>query len=402
MSLKKLIPTTLAVFLLISVTAFAGTESGGGGDASEERVNEIRSDLLSWIKSGGAKGLVLPTELTYEEYYSEMKDLLQPQKVVIGFVESEVNVNGVAKTCRGYLSKTDSRQHIICNIGRFANTSEADQYKLIHHEFAGLAGLEKNDGAASDYNLSAQITDFLTRQTVLRLAVKRKAISSSLKKLFTVEFDTDGKQSAFLIDENIFRVLNTYIEAMTNHTEGFPSTYPQFTPAEQAVILFNSDFPNLISLTNETNRQETSDEPLCNESSCLVSLMTVRKEGDHLAKSFYANAVIFKAMTSYFKSMLDNKENTIDNTFPALTPAQHTMMQLMSSLIQDVLKSTKTNDKSINASRAVNDSLNEYFKGLVNTEEVIKSGEPETFPQFTPAEQTKITMFLSLVGQNLK
>jgi len=43
---------------------------------------------------------------------------------------------------------------------------------LIHHEYAGLAGIEKNDGAASDYEISDQLTDFLEKTSVLRLAVK--------------------------------------------------------------------------------------------------------------------------------------------------------------------------------------------------------------------------------------
>ena len=58
------------------------------------------------------------------------------------------------------------------------STSESKQYKLIHHEFAGLASIENNEGAASDYAISAQITDYLTQQTVLRLAIKPKAINN--------------------------------------------------------------------------------------------------------------------------------------------------------------------------------------------------------------------------------
>ena len=40
-----------------------GGDSGGGGDASEVRVNEIRSDILNWINNGGAKNLALPNSL---------------------------------------------------------------------------------------------------------------------------------------------------------------------------------------------------------------------------------------------------------------------------------------------------------------------------------------------------
>src|SRR5690349_4136814 len=41
---------------------------GGGGDASEIRVDEIRSDILRWILEGGAKGLRFDSGVTLEDY----------------------------------------------------------------------------------------------------------------------------------------------------------------------------------------------------------------------------------------------------------------------------------------------------------------------------------------------
>lgn len=399
MCIKKLLPAGFLALVLLSTPIFAGTESGGGGDASEERVNEIRSDLLSWLKSGGAKGLVLPAELSYEEYYSEMKDILGPQKVVVGFVESEVLVDSVAKTCRGYISKNDSRPHILCNIARFKNTTEADQYKLIHHEFAGLALVEKNEGAASDYSISSQITDFLTRQTVLRLAVKRKAINGNLKKLFTVEYDVDGKVEAIQIDNNILNVINTYMDETVNHTEGEPSTYPLFTSAEQTFILFTSEYTNLLPLLSDSN-SERNNESLCSEVTCQVSLMTVRPEGDHITKSFYLNPIIYKTVITYFNNMLTHRSDVA--TFPELAPSQQTMLLLISNLIKAVSKSTASNDKLINTSKSINDSLVAYFADMVNSEDAIKRGEPSSWNAFTPAQQTKILEFLNLIETNLK
>jgi hypothetical protein len=54
-------------------------------------------------------------------------------------------------------------------------TSEAGQYRLIHHEYAGLARIEKNYGSASDYEFSNQITNYLEHQTVLKLALKTRS-----------------------------------------------------------------------------------------------------------------------------------------------------------------------------------------------------------------------------------
>jgi len=180
---RKLLALSLSALILSSVPAFAkmGTESGGGGDASEIRVNEIRSDILQWIKNDGAKSLKLPSVLSYGEYESKMTEILQSQKVVIGFIQKDdpsnielkVSVDGEPKTCRGFISNKDSRSHILCNISRFESMTESDQYRIIHHEFAGLVNVENNEGAASDYNVSTQITNFLEKSTVLKLAVKQ-------------------------------------------------------------------------------------------------------------------------------------------------------------------------------------------------------------------------------------
>ncbi len=167
-----------------TLSAYTQDRVGGGGDASEVRVNEIRTDLLSWIKKGGSKKLELPAEVNLEEYNQKMTELLQPKAVLVTFVEQDdqfnedlqVVVNGKPKTCRGFISRIDNRPNIICNISRFHNTSESRQYSLIHHEYAGLAGLEKNEGAASDYFISNQITDFLVKKRVLRLAVKERKV----------------------------------------------------------------------------------------------------------------------------------------------------------------------------------------------------------------------------------
>lgn len=197
----KMMAITLS---LLATTAFSvsyakatGGDSGGGGDASEARVDEIREDILNWIDNGGAKGLKLPATLNYNTYVSEMRDILEAQKVVVKFIDkdSEVNeelkviVNGSPKTCRGFYSKIDGLPHILCSIPRFAATSDSEQYKLIHHEYAGLKNIERNDKAASDYSLSSQITEYLSLQTVLKLAVKKSNSTDNSCKIYSEEFN---------------------------------------------------------------------------------------------------------------------------------------------------------------------------------------------------------------------
>jgi len=147
-------------------------------------VNEIRADILKWVSEGGAQGLRFPVGVTQAIYLSSMPQVLAPHAVVIGFVTNhqesdttdsdlKVSVNGQPKTCRGFVSVKDQRPHILCNLERFVSTADSQQYRLIHHEYAGLAGVERNEGASSDYVISSQITDFLVPETVLRLSVKK-------------------------------------------------------------------------------------------------------------------------------------------------------------------------------------------------------------------------------------
>ena len=184
--LKTLLFSCLFFIQLTNITTvFAksggGAVAGGGGDASEARVDEIRSDILKWINDGGAEGLTLKN-ISYGEYKSKMTEVLQPKIVIVNFIEKDhatdeelqVNVDGKPKTCRSFISSRNSSYNILCNISRFKETTDSNQYKLIHHEFAGLMFIEKNEGAASDYEISSQITEFLSKQFVLKLAIKKQ------------------------------------------------------------------------------------------------------------------------------------------------------------------------------------------------------------------------------------
>ena len=169
------------VFTSTSILANIGTELVHTKDSSKVRVNEIRSDILKWINDEGAKGLIFSKDLAYDEYISNMTDLLQPNKVIITFTNEKVNQGNVEKTCKNFTHEDKTEKHILCNISRFGKTNNSDQYKLIHHEYAGLAGIEENEGAASDYHLSSQITDFLTHETILKLSINK-----TLKKQCTL------------------------------------------------------------------------------------------------------------------------------------------------------------------------------------------------------------------------
>jgi hypothetical protein len=67
-------------------------------------------------------------------------------------------------------------------------TDQSDQYVLIHHEYAGLAGFEVNDGESSQYEISNQISGYLEDQIVKKLVVKpRPGAGPSPKDPFSPE-----------------------------------------------------------------------------------------------------------------------------------------------------------------------------------------------------------------------
>jgi hypothetical protein len=153
-------------------------------DETTRKIDAIRSEILSWIIRGSAQGLILPPELEYQQYVSKMTSILSPQPVVIESVttqheaqttdeEQKVMIDGQFKTCRGFRSMRDNRYHIVCNVERFRETPKAGLFRLIHHEFAGLVRIEKNEGAASDYAVSDQLTDFFAPESSVKLADHR-------------------------------------------------------------------------------------------------------------------------------------------------------------------------------------------------------------------------------------
>ncbi|MBC7693038.1 MAG: hypothetical protein H7222_14845 [Methylotenera sp.] len=214
MKMSNLKSIALAAMLCLPLTAGAGDKIGGGGDASEMRMNEIRVDLLKWISKGGAQALQLPVGMTYEEYENKMVPLLLPKAVVFSFTskDNEVIVDHQPKTCMGFQDAETNAPHILCSLKRFSETSEEGQYSLFHHEIAGLAGVEKNEGAASDYFVSSQLTYSLEKTTVLRLAVKSSIAANQRKpgncEINLVNFDrfTSDAEVLKLLQKKNFEV----------------------------------------------------------------------------------------------------------------------------------------------------------------------------------------------------
>ncbi len=182
---KTIIPTVLLTSLSAIATPVNGPISGGGGDLCEKRIQDIRDDLASWIQKGGAKALKIKNPLTVAQYEKKMLEKIQPNplNVVLTCDNKEIEIDGASKTCENYVA--NGTNYIHCSTSPFMEqTSESNQYVLIHHEYAALAKLEVASGSESHYEISDQISGFLENTIVKKLVVRpvlEKTSTSSLR-----------------------------------------------------------------------------------------------------------------------------------------------------------------------------------------------------------------------------
>lgn len=167
--------TAYALFAMpFFVHAREGGQGSGGGDLCEDRIKVIRDDIKDWIKKGGARGLKLPVSLSYEDYVTNMLDQIGKAKIkCVGSGDQgyPVAIGSTPKVCR-FDSVNSTLSQITCDFDKFNSTNEAGQYILVHHEYAGLARVEKPNADDSEYGISNQISDYLENQIIKKLAVK--------------------------------------------------------------------------------------------------------------------------------------------------------------------------------------------------------------------------------------
>lgn len=192
----------LSVLLLSgAASAQRGSETGNGGDTCENQFKIIRDDLASWITQGGAKNLKL--KIILPEHYNEIMSA-EISKASISCTDEKVIVENSEKTCKNFVDQ-DGSHKILCNNSRFMMSTDVDRYVLVHHEYAGLAGFEVNNGASSDYTISNQLTGYLEDQLVKKLVVNKIA-----KALVFETFPSEA-EDLFLdqFEENKFVMLFT-------------------------------------------------------------------------------------------------------------------------------------------------------------------------------------------------
>lgn len=170
---------TLSMTWSLSTQA-RGANGSGGGDICEDRIKIIRDDIKSWVEKGGARGLQLSVGISYEKYVTAMLNQIEKSKIRClgrGDHGYPISIGATPKVCR--FDRRDGSSQITCDFEKFTSMEESDQYVLVHHEYAGLAHIEKPDGDRSDYGVSNQISTYLEDQIVKKLAVKQNSRASN-------------------------------------------------------------------------------------------------------------------------------------------------------------------------------------------------------------------------------
>jgi hypothetical protein len=191
---KILLSLVLTTSLLaLPTVVHAGTSDGAGGDRCEERFKSIGEDLAKWIRLGGHNSLNLTSlnGLSADLYAAGMLREISRVKISCvdpGDINFPVTVNGTPKECKNFVDSKGERR-IICDRYKFYAglkdpQHDSSQYRLAHHEYAGLAGFELPVDDDSSYAISNQITGYLHNEVVKRLAV---AGSKTTSPVCTIE-----------------------------------------------------------------------------------------------------------------------------------------------------------------------------------------------------------------------
>lgn len=181
---NKIILFTALLFITANQTVFAaqsmGNEKGNGGDSCELKIQETIEDIRQWLLKDQFQGMKFPHNMTASEYKEAMLDATE--NLTLGCVSETLRLNDYEKTC------INKGRDIKCNYKRFSSLNEHQTYKLIHHELAGIAGLEANITEESRYELSDQITSFLSLQKTLKLGMNKNIKEFPITYTFRSEF----------------------------------------------------------------------------------------------------------------------------------------------------------------------------------------------------------------------
>jgi len=204
--------TFLISLLLLPTLSFSiekaervlGNEKGNGGDSCEQMIKEISNDIKKWIQSEDYKGLKFPSSLSEKDYKDKMLDAIA--KTTISCTTKTLFYGNTEKTC------INVKNHMTCDFQRFMDSSSTNQYKLIHHEYAGVAGIETNKDDNSQYFLTNQLSDFLRETYTYKLGIKSDTSSIIKEVRYNNEFLNQKQNCQWAKTLAVHRAISTCSE----------------------------------------------------------------------------------------------------------------------------------------------------------------------------------------------
>ena len=158
----KILVFSLIISSVLPIVSFAnGSSVRGGGDPCEDRIKIIREEIKAWVLKDGVKTIRLPNQVSAQDYQTNMISAMSTASIACVSEEDPgfpVEIDGTPKVCR--FDKTPEFHKITCDYLKFLQLAPLDQARLIHHEYAGLAGLENPNGSDSSYQITNQIKTF--------------------------------------------------------------------------------------------------------------------------------------------------------------------------------------------------------------------------------------------------
>lgn len=194
--MKMIFLSLLIVFSATGLQAYTGPggfDHGNGGDMCENRIKSVRDELSQWLTNGGAAGLRFPSAVSHEDYRRAMLTAMSTAKVSCGNVS--LFVGRAEKTCKNFTDSSGALR-IQCNTDRFMANSRSNQFILVHHEYAGLAGLEVNKGEVSNYEISNQIIRGLLGVRLNQVSVTLRFLAKIAQLPGLDNFDRATKNNA--------------------------------------------------------------------------------------------------------------------------------------------------------------------------------------------------------------
>lgn len=385
-----------------SLSLAAGPGEGGGGDICEKKFNSVRNEIYSWIHRGGYLYLDLPDQIQFKNYKTQMLEKISLAKV-------SCNDEAIGENDPPCHTLTNARgaSRIICNSKMFLDTDSVEQFVQVHHQYASLAELEPTTGDKDLQNkISNQLRRFTVTEMITKLVIKpikdggiqkpvppyvadndKNLCKDGLCRLISLQLDNQCKIKSVILNSKVYYFVESYLkeaEKNKNPKKGITPEYPVFTPAEETALSFQKSINEVVGKIYGIGNcdLDSGSEFVESKDYPLFDKVTITLKPRSLDRIVSLYIDKFVYDTiTLYFNQLVNTNPGEPKTYPAFTPAEQTMILFYVSILEGMQKGQI---KTTLLDKTQYEVTETYISHLISK----KPGEDPTLPQFTPAEQT--------------